>query len=371
MRIISLINQKGGVGKTTSTVNLGAAFCRMGHRVLLIDMDPQANLTLHCDVHGVERSIYDTLVSDTSLADVVVSTELAENLDLAPSNIDLSAAESELASLPGRERRLRNALEIFVRELGTGRPKPGPQKKAAEEKAAEAAREPAPEEKPKELSAEMNGATQANHQDSAPKALATGPTSNGVRGDAPKQDEPSGTDAASKAQDTPASENAATDEDAPPTGRLHDEKSPYDFVLIDCPPSLGLLSINALAASHEVLIPLQMEFFALQGMARLMEVLKLMRRRLNPELRVGGIIPCMYDGRTNLSQEVLNEVREYFGELVFKTRIRENIRLAEAPSHGRAIFDYSPSSNGAQDYLALAQEVLTLLEARQPKAATN
>ncbi len=359
MRIIALINQKGGVGKTTSAVNLGAAFCRLGHRVLLIDMDPQANLTLHCDVHGVERSIYDTLVSDMPLEKIIVPTQLGDHLDLAPSNIDLSAAESELATLPGRERRLRHALDLFVQQYRTRRAT-----KLETVNAEKLDEEP----KPKEIAAEVNGSIEA------PPENRTG-AENSTReeaGVAAANDDVSrevgkASDESSKAEPAPNDEASEPVEEE----SWIDPTSPYDFILMDCPPSLGLLSINALALAQEVLIPLQMEFFALQGMARLMEVLKLMRRRLNPELRVGGIIPCMYDGRTNLSQEVLNEVREYFGELVFKTRIRENIRLAEAPSHGRAIFDYSPSSNGAQDYLALAQEVLTLQAVRYEQAAQN
>ncbi len=253
MRVIALINQKGGVGKTTTTVNLGAGLARQGKKVLAIDIDPQANLSLHLNINVFEsgKSVYDLLVGRCPLKDVARETEIP-NLQVVPSSIDLCSAELELVNTVGREVLLRDALYQFIDSL--------------------------------------------------------------------------------------------------------DE--PLDYVLIDCPPSLGLLSLNALAAAQEVFVPIQAEFFALQGMGKLMEVVELVRNRLNPVLKVTGIVVCMFRAQTNLAREVLSEVRAFFGDVVFETRIRQNINLAEAPSHGKSIFDYAIHSNGAQDYLALTDEIL-------------
>lgn len=251
-RVIAIMNQKGGVGKTTTTANLGAALAARGQAVLLIDADPQANLTVHLDVdpRRIERSLYDVLRGDFSLAEAVQTTS-TDGLALVPSHIDLSGAELELSSAMGRETILKEALR---------------------------------------------------------ERLENGP--------------------------------------------------PPDFVLIDCPPSLGLLAVNALTAATEVLIPLQAEWFAMQGMAKLTEVITLVRRRLNPVLRILGIAPCRVDTRTRLATEVLEEVRGFFGDRVLRTRIRTNIRLAEAPGHGQTIFEYDPLCHGAQDYRTLAAEIL-------------
>ncbi len=253
MRRIALMNQKGGVGKTTTCLNLGAALTRRGLRVLLLDLDPQANLTVHLDLRpdSLEQSIYDVLLGRATLADLVRPTSTL-GLDLVPSSLDLAGAEMELVSAVGREQVLKEAVARL------------------EETAAE----------------------------------------------------------------------------------------PYDFLLVDCPPSLGLLSVNALTAVREVLVPLQAEFFALQGMARLREVVDLVDKRLNPGLSILGILPSMVDSRTTLSREVLAEIRSYFGAVVFGTAIRRNVKLAEASSHGRTVFEYAPGSNGAADYAALAEEVL-------------
>jgi chromosome partitioning protein len=258
MRRIALMNQKGGVGKTTTTVNLGAALARRGLRVLLVDMDPQANLTVHLDVRpdGVGKSIYDVLGGRARLADALRPTSTL-GMDVVPASLDLAGAEMELVNAVGREQVLREAVDRF--------------------------------------------------------------------------DAPGGPD-------------------APP--------EPYDFLLVDCPPSLGLLSVNVLTAVREVIVPLQAEFFALQGMARLRDVIALVEKRLNPGLAVLGILPSMLDSRTSLSREVLTEIRGYFGAAVFGTAIRRNVKLAEASSHGRTVFEYAPGSHGAADYAALAEEVL-------------
>lgn len=252
MRRIAIINQKGGVGKTTTTANLGAALARRGQRVLTVDIDPQANLSIHLNVeiNSLEHSTYTLLLGESAPAQAIQATSV-EGLQILPTNIDLSGAELELVQAIGRETILRDKLAAHFAQHG----------------------------------------------------------------------EP-------------------------------------DFVFYDCPPSLGLLSINALAAADEVFIPVQTEFFALQGMTKLMQVVELVRGRINPHLRISGIIPCMVDLRTNLATEVLAELRAVFPGLVLATRIRQNIRLAEAPSHGKSIFDYAPDSSGAQDYDDLAAEVL-------------
>ena len=256
MRRIALMNQKGGVGKTTTCVNLGAALARRGLRVLLVDMDSQANLTVHLDIRpdALEKSVYDLLTARATLAELIRPTSTL-GMDVAPASLDLAGAEMELVSTVGREQILREALDRL--EAGEG------------------------------------GAAE-----------------------------------------------------------------PYDFLLVDCPPSLGLLAVNALTAVREVIVPLQAEFFALQGMARLREVVGLVEKRLNPGLAVLGILPSMVDSRTTLSREVLTEIRGFFGAAVFGTAIRRNVKLAEASSHGRTVFEYAPDSNGAADYAALAEEVL-------------
>lgn len=255
MIVVSIMNQKGGVGKTTTAVNLGVAIAAHGRRVLLIDLDPQANLGTHLGVESPAGSptIYDVLVKDEALADVIRPT-VEEGVDCVSSNIDLSAAELELVSMVGRETLLRDALERLAREATQG----------------------------------------------------------------------------------------------------------YDYVLIDCPPSLGVLSINALAAASRVLVPLQAEFFALQGMAKLIEVIDLVQRRLNPRVYLSGIVACKVDRRPRLTQEVLAEVQKYFGDRLMRTQIRPNVKLAEAPSFGMSVLSYAPESNGAADYRQLAREFLEL-----------
>ncbi|MBL8695994.1 MAG: ParA family protein [Planctomycetes bacterium] len=262
-RRVAVINQKGGVGKTTTTANLGAALARMGKRVVVIDLDPQANLSLHLGVDAAEGSpsIYQVLLDELTMEQALRTTE-TPNLSLAPSNLDLAGAEVELVSAIGRETRLRDAIDAWIRR----------------------------------------------HQEQ------------------------------------------------------HGEH-PFDWLIIDCPPSLGMLSVNGLVAVHEVFIAVQTEFFALRGLSKLLDLVSLVKRRLNPSLEVSGIVAGLFDSRRNLSREVLEELRTYFGPRVFKTVIRENVRLAEAPSHGKSIFDYAPESNGAADYASLAKEVVARAEA--------
>ena len=259
MRRIAVVNQKGGVGKTTTVVNLGAALARAGKRVVLVDLDPQANLSMHLgvEVTGDAPSVYGVLTGACSLDEALLETG-TPGLRLAPSNLDLSGAELELAGALGRETLLRDAIGEWIRAW-------------SEE-----------------------------------------------RGDG----------------------------------------QPADYVLFDCPPSLGLLAINGLAAAEEVFIALQTQFFALQGMTKLVEVVQLLKRRINPDLEVTGIVPCLYDSRLRLAREVLAEIRKYFPGPVFQRGIGTNIRLAEAPSYGQTIFDYAPESSGARDYALLAAEVL-------------
>ena len=258
MRKIALVNQKGGVGKTTTAVNLGAGLASQGWRVVLVDLDPQANASMHLGltVDSTEASAYSVLVGDSPFADALRETSTL-GLRVLPSNIDLSGAELELANAFGRETLLHDAIEAWEKE-----------------------------------------------------AIAR--------------------------------EGAA----------------PADFVLFDCPPSLGLLSINGLAAANEVFIALQTEFFALQGMGKLVEVVQLLRRRINPDLSITGIVACLYDSRLRLAREVLAEIRKYFPGQVFQRTIGTNVKLAEAPSYGQSIFQYASDSTGARDYRQLAYEVV-------------
>lgn len=247
MRIISLVNQKGGVGKTTTTNNLGASLVKAGKRVLLIDLDPQANLSYSLGVRGEDyKSVYEVLRGTAKIKDIILTHK--NGVDIAPSHINLSGAELELASQVGREQILKDALK-------------------------------------------------------------------GVAGN-------------------------------------------YDYILIDCAPSLGIITLNALVASKEVFIPVQTEVLALQGMSKLLDTVKLVRERLNPELEVTGVIGTMYDSRKSLSKEVIDTLDEHFSGKLFKTLIRSNVSLAESPSSGVDIISYKADSYGAKDYQALAEEVI-------------
>jgi chromosome partitioning protein len=247
-RVVAIANQKGGVGKTTTAVNVGAALAQDGYRVLVIDLDPQGNATtaLGIDGHQLEHSVYDVLMADVPLEDCVEPTQL-RNLFVVTSTIDLAGAEIELVPAMSRELRLRKALESARRD--------------------------------------------------------------------------------------------------------------YDFVLIDCPPSLGLLTINALAAADEVLVPIQCEYFALEGLGQLLRNVQLVQANLNPDLILRGIALTMFDSRTKLADQVEAEVRSHFGEQVYETVVPRTVRLSEAPSFGQPIMTFDPTSRGATAYRDLAKEV--------------
>jgi chromosome partitioning protein len=258
VRIVAILNQKGGVGKTTTAVNLGAALATNGRRVLLVDADPQCNLTDHLglDPTALEQSIYDVLVDDAPLASVTQPTG-TEGLFVLPAHPDLAAAEQELASEIARESRLRRAFATLPADA-------------------------------------------------------------------------------------------------------------YEWVLIDCPPSLGLLSLNAMVAATEIIITVQTEYFAMRGLGQIDEVIGEVQRHINRDLEILGILPTLVNPVTRLAREVLEEVRRHFGHKVFTTRIRQNVRLAEAPGHQQHIFDYDPESAGAADYRALADEIQARAPAVKP-----
>ncbi len=249
VRVIAVANQKGGVGKTTTAVNLSSCLALLGAKVLLIDVDPQGNSTsgLGIDKSTVKRCIYDCLVNDVPIEEVVIDTKV-ENLKLLPATIQLAGAEVELVSVLARENMLKRALEKI--------------------------------------------------------------------------------------------------------------KYRFDFVIMDCPPSLGLLTINALTAATSVLVPIQCEFYALEGLSQLMRTVGLVQKSLNPSLQLEGVVLTMFDARTNLSIQVVDEVKNHFRNKVYHTIIPRNIRLSEAPSHGKPIVQYDPKSRGAEVYMELAKEVL-------------
>ena len=247
-KIIAVANQKGGVGKTTTSVNLSAAFAEMGKKVLLIDCDPQGNATsgLGIEKDGLELSIYDALINDTPMEEIILQTQFG--LDMVPSVMDLAGAEVELVNLEDKQYRLKKTVELV--------------------------------------------------------------------------------------------------------------KEKYDYILIDCPPSLGHVTLNALTAADSVLLPLQCEFYALEGLSQLLSTVQLVQEQLNGDLRIEGLVLTMYDSRTNLAEQVVEEVKTHFPDMVYATKIPRNVRLSEAPSFGKPIFAYASSSKGAQAYMSLAEEVI-------------
>ena len=254
-KIVSIANQKGGVGKTTTAVNLSTIIAKKGKKVLLIDADPQGNATSGLGVEkDTELSTYDLLVNDTTLEETLKATTI-KNLTLCPSNISLAGAEVELVSMMSREQRLKEKLEPV--------------------------------------------------------------------------------------------------------------KDKFDYIFIDCPPSLGLVTLNSFTASDSVLIPVQCEYFALEGLGQLLNTVNLVKKHLNKNIDVEGALLTMYDIRTNLSNQVVKEVKKYFGEKVYKTVIPRNVRLSEAPSYGMPITVYDPRSKGAKSYIKFAKEFLKINEEEQ------
>lgn len=248
-RVVAVANQKGGVGKTTSVVNLSASIALLGHRVLVVDLDPQGNAStgLGIDIRSLNGSVYDVLLHETPIEDVVQASAVT-GLFVVPANLDLAGAEIELVPMMGRETRLRKAIERVANE--------------------------------------------------------------------------------------------------------------YEYVFIDCPPSLGLLTVNALTAAAEVLVPVQCEYYALEGLAQLLRNIELVNKNLNPTLQVSTILCQMFDNRTKLSADVVREVRQHFGDKVLQTVIPRTVKIAESPSHGQPVVVLDPTGVGAKAYLAAAQEVV-------------
>ena len=260
-KIIALANQKGGVGKTTTSINLAASLATLERKVLLIDADPQANSSsgVGVDVNGVETSIYECIGGDIDVHEAIYTTDI-EGMDIVPSHIDLVGAEIEMLSLDNREMKLKALLSPLREE--------------------------------------------------------------------------------------------------------------YDYILIDCSPSLGLITVNALTAADSVIIPVQCEYFALEGISKLLNTIKIIKKRLNPELQIEGFLLTMFDSRLRLANQIYEEVKRHFQELVFKTVIMRNVKLSEAPSHGMPVILYDAESKGAKNHLALAQEIIRKNEKKKQYGTT-